>query len=288
VNVDIDRERRTGTFTIRGPSGSQPTNIAEIEARGAAWWPLAMARQLDDAILFMRTNELDIGIWILKTEGSTAHVLAADAELLAHQEHWFVRETIGLLRRTFARLDVSSRSLLALVERGSCFAGLLAELALSADRSYMQDPADAAQAPCLILSAANFELYPLVAGQSRIGRRFYHKPEPMTAARCRVNQPLFASEAVSLGLVTAALDDIDWDDEIRIILEERASLSPDALTGLEANLRFCGNESMLTRIFGRLSAWQNWIFIRPNAVGERGALKVYGKGDAARFDWQRV
>jgi benzoyl-CoA-dihydrodiol lyase len=288
VTVDIDRQRRTAVFTVRAPTGVQPTDIAQIEARGADWWPLAMARELDDAILSMRINELDIGIWILRTEGSADQVLATDAALLEHQDHWFVRETIGMLRRTFARLDVSSRSLFALIERGSCFAGTLAELAFAADRSYMLALSDPAEAPNLWLTRANFGLYPIVTGQSRIGRRFYQQPSPMTALRSKANQPLSSSEAVSLGLVTAALDEMDWTEEVRITLEERASLSPDALTGLEANLRFGGNESMFTRIFGRLSAWQNWIFIRPNAVGEKGALKVYGKGDSARFDWQRV
>jgi benzoyl-CoA-dihydrodiol lyase len=288
VRVDVDREQRTATFTVRGPIGTPPADVAAIEAAGASWWPLAMARQLDDAILSMRTNELDIGIWILKTEGSVGDVLAADAALLRHHEHWFVRETIGMLRRTFARLDVSSRSLFALIERGSCFAGSLAELVFAADRSYMLELSEQPQAPCLVLNETNFGLYPLVTGQSRLARRFYEKAEPLAAARAAASQPLSAGRAVGLGLVTAALDEIDYGDEIRLMLEERASLSPDALTGLEANLRFGGRENMLARIFGRLSAWQNWIFIRPNAVGERGALKVYGKGTPARFDWQRV
>jgi len=288
VRVDIDRPGRTGTFTVRAPSGPQPEGIADIEAAGAAWWPLAMSRELDDAILSMRTNELEIGTWILKTEGAVSQVLAADAALLRHRGHWFVRETIGALRRTLARLDVSSRSLFALIDRDSCFAGTLAELAFAADRSYMLELSDSKQAPRLVLNETNFGLYPLVLGTSRLGRRFYEQAEPLTRARSRMNEMLVAREAVSLGLVTAALDDIDWAEEIRIVLEERASLSPDALTGLEANLRFGGRESMLSRIFGRLSAWQNWIFIRPNAVGEKGALKVYGKGDKARFDWQRV
>ena len=289
VGVDIDRARRTASFTIKAPSGAQPTDIAGIEAAGAAWWPLAMARQLDDAILSMRTNELDIGTWLLKTEGDAQAVLATDAVLLAHKDHWLVRETIGLLRRTLARLDVSSRTLFALIEPGSCFAGTLAELAFAADRAYMLAlPDDAARAPQLTLSEMNFGFYPLVNGQSRLQRRFYEESAPLEAARGAIGKALDADAALALGLVTAAPDDIDWADEIRIAIEERASMSPDALTGLEANLRFAGKENMNTRIFGRLTAWQNWIFQRPNAVGEKGALKVYGKGDKAQFDLNRV
>jgi benzoyl-CoA-dihydrodiol lyase len=248
-----------------------------------------MARQLDDAILSMRTNELDIGTWLLKTEGDARAVLAVDATLLAQREHWLVRETIGLLRRTLARLDVSSRTLFALIEPGSCFAGTLAELAFAADRAYMLAlPDDAERAPALTLSEMNFGFLPLVNEQSRLARRFYEEGEPLEAARGAIGQALDADRALALGLVTAAPDDIDWGDEIRIAIEERASMSPDALTGLEANLRFAGKENMNTRIFGRLTAWQNWIFQRPNAVGEKGALKVYGKGDKAQFDLNRV
>ncbi|WP_280151487.1 2,3-epoxybenzoyl-CoA dihydrolase [Piscinibacter sp. XHJ-5] len=289
VRVDIDRARRTATFTVKAPAAAQPADIAGIEAAGASWWPLAMARQLDDAILSMRTNELDIGTWLLKTEGDAAAVLAADATLLAHRAHWFVRETIGALRRTFARLDVSSRSLFALVEPGSCFAGTLAELAFAADRAYMLAlPDEPERAPRLTLGEMNFGALPLVTDQSRLARRFYEEEGPLEAARAAAGKPLDADEAHALGLVTAAPDDIDWDDEIRIAIEERASMSPDALTGMEANLRFAGKENMATRIFGRLTAWQNWIFQRPNAVGEKGALKVYGKGEKAQFDLHRV
>jgi benzoyl-CoA-dihydrodiol lyase len=289
VTVEIDRGRRTATFTVKSPAGPQPADIAGIEAAGAAWWPLAMARQLDDAILSMRTNELQIGTWVLKTRGDAAAVLAADAAIVAHRDHWFVRETLGLLRRTFARLDVSSRSLFALIEPGSCFAGTLAELAFAADRAYMLALPDAPErAPRLTLGEMNFGLLPLVTGQSRLGRRFYEEAGPLEAARGAAGRALDANEALALGLVTAAPDDIDWDDEIRLALEERASMSPDALTGMEANLRFAGKENMLTRIFGRLTAWQNWIFQRPNAVGDKGALKVYGKGEKAQFDLNRV
>jgi benzoyl-CoA-dihydrodiol lyase len=289
VNVAIDRAKRNPTITLKAPSGAQPTTIAGIEAAGAAWYPLHMARELDDAILNLRTNELDIGTWILKTEGDAAAVLANDALMLAHKDHWFVNETIGALRRTFARLDVSSRSLFALIEEGSCFAGTLAELAFCADRAYMLAlPDDADKAPKLQLSEFNFGFLPMVNDQSRLQRRFYEEVGPMEAARGAVGKSLDADAALALGLVTAAPDDIDWADEVRMALEERASMSPDALTGLEANLRFAQKENMATRVFGRLTAWQNWIFQRPNAVGEKGALKVYGKGDKAQFDMNRV
>ncbi|CAN7591909.1 2,3-epoxybenzoyl-CoA dihydrolase [Acidovorax sp. LjRoot194] len=289
VSVDIDRTRRTATLTLKAPTGAQHTDIAGIEAAGAAWWPLALARQLDDAILNLRTNELDIGTWLLKTEGDAQAVLASDATLIAHQDHWLVRETIGALRRTFARLDVSSRSLFALVESGSAFAGSLAELALAADRTYMLAlPDDAERAPKLTLNEFNFGLLPMVNDQSRLQRRFYEEAAPLEAARAAAGAPLDADAALALGLVTAAPDDIDWDDEIRIAIEERAAMSPDSLTGLEANLRFASKENMNTRIFGRLTAWQNWIFNRPNAVGDKGALKVYGTGEKAGFDLNRV
>jgi benzoyl-CoA-dihydrodiol lyase len=289
VDVQIDRARRTATFTVKAPAAAQPADIAGIEASGAAWWPMQMARELDDAILEMRTNELDIGTWLLKTEGDAQAVLACDAALQAHQGHWFVREVTGLLRRTLARLDVSSRSLFALVEPGSCFAGTLAELAFAADRTYMLAlPDDTARAPRLQLGEINFGTYPMVNGQSRLARRFYEEEAPLAAARAAIGQALDADQALDLGLVTAAPDDIDWADEVRLAIEERAAMSPDALTGMEANLRFASKETMETRIFGRLTAWQNWIFQRPNAVGEKGALKVYGKGEKAAFDLNRV
>jgi len=289
VSVSIDRTRRTATLTLKAPTGPQPTDIAGIEAAGAAWWPLALARQLDDAILNLRTNELDIGTWLLKTEGDAQAVLASDATLIAHQDHWLVRETIGALRRTFARLDVSSRSLFALVEPGSAFAGSLAELSFAADRTYMLAlPDDTERAPKITLNEFNFGLLPMVNDQSRLQRRFYEEAAPLEAARAAAGKPLDADAALALGLVTAAPDDIDWDDEIRIAIEERAAMSPDSLTGLEANLRFASKENMNTRIFGRLTAWQNWIFNRPNAVGDKGALKVYGTGQKAGFDLNRV
>jgi benzoyl-CoA-dihydrodiol lyase len=289
VTVEIDRAKRTASFTVKGPAGALPTDIAGIEAAGAAWYPLQMARELEDAILQMRTNELEIGTWLIKTEGDSAAVLAMDATLQAHAGHWLVRETLGLLRRTFSRLDVSSRSLFALIEPGSCFAGTLLELALACDRSYhLALPDDEARAPKLTVGEINFGRYPMVTGQSRLGRRFYDEAAPLAAIRKRIGQPLDADAAFALGLVTSNPDDIDWADETRIAIEERVAMSPDALTGMEANLRFNGPENMFTRVFGRLTAWQNWIFQRPNAVGDKGALKVYGKGDKAAFDWNRV
>jgi benzoyl-CoA-dihydrodiol lyase len=289
VDVVIDRKARTATLTVNAPAAPQPADLEGIHAAGARWWPLQMARELDDAILMLRTNDLDIGTWILKTRGDAQRVLDVDAAFARHEKDWLVRETLGLLRRTLARLDVSSRTLFAIVDAGSCFAGTLAELALAADRSYMlQMPEGEAGAPALTLSDMNFGALPMVSNQSRIANRFCGEAAPVEAARATAGTPLAADAAMALGLVTFAPDDIDWDDEVRLAIEERASLSPDALTGMEANLRFTGPETMHTRIFGRLTAWQNWIFIRPNAVGEHGALKVFGTGSKAKFDWERV
>ena len=289
LKVEIDRAKRSAVWTIQAPRGVQPSTIAEIEAQGAQWFPLRMARELEDAILHMRTNELDIGIWLIKTAGDSAAVLAMDEVLQAQAGHWLVRETTGLLRRTFSRLDVSSRSLFALIEPGSCFAGSYLEFALACDRSYqLMLPDDAARTPHITVGERNFGSYPMATGQSRLQRRFYEEAGPLEAVRAAVGQALNADSAFALGLVTAAPDDIDWADEVRIAIEERVSMSPDAMTGLEANLRFNGKETMHTRVFGRLSAWQNWIFQRPNAVGDKGALKVYGKGERAAFDWNRV
>ena len=289
VDVKIDRQARNATITVFAPKAPAAEDVDSIVAAGASWWPLAMARELDDAVLTLRTDELDIGTWILKTEGAAARVLAVDAALERHRAHWFVRETIGMLRRTLARLDVTSRTLIALIEPASCFAGTLLELALAADRSYMlARPDDEATAPRIALSAQNFGAYPMANGATRIAARFYGEAEPVRRVHSAIGGALTADQALELGLVTVALDELDWADEVRIAIEERASLSPDALTGMEANLRFGGAESMETRIFGRLSAWQNWIFVRPNAVGETGALKVFGTGNKARFDWDRV
>ena len=282
VDVAIERAARRATLTVSAPSTPQPRDVDGIVAAGSDWWPLAIARELDDAILMLRTNQLEIGTWLLKTRGEAAAVLAVDAALDEHRTHWFVRETIGMLRRTLARLDVSSRTLFALIEPGSCFAGTLFELALAADRTYM------AEGSTVTLSPLNFGTYPRVDQLARVDARFYRESEPVARARAAIGKKLSASDALDLGLITVAPDDLDWADEIRIALEERASLSPDALTGMEANLRFGVTETMETRVFGRLSAWQNWVFSRPNAVGEGGALKVYGSGNKAQFDWERV
>ena len=289
VDAQIDHAARQATITVKAPATAQPDAIDAILALGANWWPLQMGRELDDAILMLRTNQLDVGTWLLKTEGNADAVLAVDATLARHKDQWLVRETVGLLRRALARLDVSSRTLIALVEPGSAFAGTLLELALAADRTYMLDLPDApAKAPHLALSEQNFGAYPRVDGLSRVAARFYCEADAVDKVRAAIGRWLLAREAAALGLITAGLDEIDWSDEIRIVLEERASMSPDALTGMEANLRFGVTETMETRVFGRLSAWQNWIFIRPNAVGETGALKVFGTGSKAKFNWERV
>ncbi len=289
VDVVIDRAQRTATITVSAPIGAQPRSGIEIHAQGAGWWPLAMARELDDAILLLRLNELEIGTWILQTRGDPAAMLAMDETLAEHRADWLVNETIAMLRRTLARLDVSSRTLYALIDEGSCFAGTLAELALASDRSFMlQLPDEPDKAPRMTLSPANFGLYPMVNHQTRLLSRFCGDPAPVVKAQARIGAALDANAAIELGLVTFAPDDIDWADEVRLAIEERTSLSPDALTGMEASLRFGGAETLETRVFARLSAWQNWIFIRPNAVGEHGALKVFGTGRKAQFNWERV
>jgi benzoyl-CoA-dihydrodiol lyase len=285
VEVSLNAQNRTAEVTVKAPEGGQPQSPDEALSLGAAWWPLRLARELDDAILMLRHNHLDIGLWVLKARGSLDSVLAVDGFLEKHSSHWFIRETIGYLRRTLARLDVSSRSIFAVIDPGSCFAGTLAELALAADRSYMLKAGDG---PAIALSPLNFGAYPMVSGVTRLASRFCEEDKPIEAARQTLGERLDAHDAAELGLVTSAPDELDWDDELRLAIEERASLSPDALTGMEASLRFTGRETMLTRVFGRLSAWQNWIFIRPNAVGEQGALKVYGTGSKAKFNWERV
>ena len=289
VDIQIDRSKRSATFTVHAPTSTDVQTIDSIESQASDWYPFAMARELEDAILHMRTNELDIGIWLIKTQGDHAAVSAMDQTLLQHQKHWFVRETIGLLRRTFSRFDVSSRSLFALIEEGSCFNGTFLELALTCDRIYhLALPDDDAKTPKIMIAELNFGTYPMVTGQSRLGRRFYDEEDAINAVRAQSGKLLDADAAFAIGMNTSNPDDIDWSDEVRIAIEERVAMSPDALTGMEANLRFNGPENMFTRIFGRLTAWQNWIFQRPNAVGEKGTLKVYGKGDKAQFDWHRV
>jgi benzoyl-CoA-dihydrodiol lyase len=288
VDVSFDRKARTATLTVRGPEGPQPDRLAEIHTAGDQWWPLAMARELDDAILMLRCNELELGLVLLKTMGDPEAVLANDAVMLGNLEDWFVRETIGLLRRTLARLDVSSRSMFAIIEPGSCFAGTLFELALAADRSYMLAMAeDEANAPKIALDDMN-GLLPGVNGEPRINCRFHGDADELLRLETVKGICLGAAEAMKLELVTVTPDELDWEDEVRIAIEERASLSPDALTGMEASLRFPSDETMQTKIFGRLSAWQNWVFIRPNSTGEHGALKLFGSGSKAKFNWERV
>jgi len=280
VEVDIASDERVATVTVTGPNlKTLPRELAEILDAGPAWWPLAMARELDDALLMLRANNRDVGTLVLKTSGDPAAVVASDQTMVANRDHWFVRETIGLLRRTLQRLDVSSRSIFAVIDEGSCFAGSLFELSLAADRSYML-----VGEPRIALTALNFCGLEMVNGRSRLGTRFNDD----VASAGLGTALLDAAAALDLGLVTFAPDELDWEDEIRLAIEERASLSPDALTGMEASLRFAGGETVATKIFGRLSAWQNWIFIRPNATGEHGALKRYGSGAKARFDWERV
>jgi len=288
VDVQWNREARTVTITVRAPHSVAKDSLDKVLAAGPSWWPLAMARELDDAILTLRTEELDLGLWIIKTTGNPDAVLAVDEFILEHQDNWFVREVLGMMRRTFARIDVTSRSIYAIVESGSCFAGTLLELALAADRVYMRDTEEGENPATLALSKMNFGPLPMVNHLSRMAARFYRENAQMEGWRAQIGKKLSAREALDRGLITAAPDDLDWEDEIRQAIESRAAQSPDALTGLEANLRFGPGETLETRIFGRLSAWQNWIFVRPNAVGTSGALKVYGTGAPVKFNWERV
>jgi benzoyl-CoA-dihydrodiol lyase len=291
VRCDLDRERGIAEITVSAPTGTAPTGLAAIHAAGADFWPLALARELDDLILHLRCNEEEIGVWVLRTEGSADGVETHDRLLLDHQSDWLVREVRLFLKRVFKRLDVTSRSIFALIEPGSCSAGTLLELALAADRAYMLDgprEGDDRPAPTVRLTGANFGSYPMVNGLSRLASRFLDEPARADDLKGRIGQDLEAAAALDAGLVTFAPDDIDWEDEVRIALEERAAFSPDALTGMEASLRFGGPETLESKIFARLTAWQNWIFQRPNAVGPKGALKVYGTGERADFDRRRV
>nr|WP_096697728.1 2,3-epoxybenzoyl-CoA dihydrolase [Polaromonas sp. AER18D-145] len=289
VDAQVDREKRIATLTVKAPAAAIESTPEAIEAAGAHWYPLKLQRELDDAILNLRTNELEVGTWVIKTQGDAGQVIRMDEVLARLKDHWLVKETTGALRRTLARLDVTSRSLIALVDTGSCFAGTFYELALACDRIYMLDLPDSPDAaPALQLSPANFGWFPAVNHLTRLQTRFYEDEATIAQLQKLGDSPLRADQALALGLVTLSPDDIDWDDEIRIMLEERASMSPDAMTGMEASLRFPGKETMETRVFGRLSAWQNWIFIRPNAVGEEGALKLFGTGKKAKFDWKRI
>jgi benzoyl-CoA-dihydrodiol lyase len=289
VDVTFDRERGFVTVSVKAPVDTPPVDGAACHALGSRFWPLAMVRELDDAILLLRTNEPELGLWVLKTEGDGAKVLAYDDVLITHKDHWFVNEVIGMLRRTLSRLDVSSRSMYAVIEPGSAFAGTLAELAFAADRSYMLELiAEPEKSPQMRLDRANFGLYPMCNGLTRLQSRFLGKPDSLTELERLIGSAIPSGEAHDLGLVTFAPDDIDWEDEIRLAIDERVGLSPDACTGMEASLRFAGAETVWTKVFGRLSAWQNWIFIRPNAVGEGGALKLFGTGTRADFDKKRV
>jgi benzoyl-CoA-dihydrodiol lyase len=288
VDVKWSHEARTATLTVRAPESVTEDSLEKTTAAGANWWPLQMARELDDAILTLRASELDLGLWIIKTAGNADAVLATDEFILNHKHNWFVREVLGMMRRTLARIDVTSRSLYAIVEPGSCFAGTLLELALAADRIYMRDTQEDGSGASMALSKMNFGPLPMVNKLSRLAARFYGEELQIAKLGSALGKKLSAREALDAGLVTAAPDDLDWEDEIRQAIESRAAQSPDALTGLEANLRFGPGETLETRIFGRLSAWQNWIFNRPNAVGANGALKVYGTGAPVKFNWERV
>src|SRR5215472_5366181 len=290
VDVAFDRERRVATLTVASPGEHAPRTFDGIVAAGAHWWPLALARELEDAILMLRVNELELGTILLKTRGSSEAVLATDELIAREGGYWFVRETKSYLRRTLARLDVTARSLFAIIDRGSCFAGTLLELALAADRSYMLAlPAGDNDAPRIVFSTANMGFYEMDNGLTRLAARFCGDNTACAAIVKRAwNKPLDTEQALAAGLVTLGPDELDWEDEIRLAIEERASLSPDALSGLEANLRFAGEETVQTKIFARLSAWQNWIFSRPNAVGDKGALKLFGTGTKPSFNRERV
>ena len=298
VRVEFDRAAGTAAITVAGPADAPPTDVAGIHEQGTQFWTLAVARELDDAILHLRANELELGTWLLRTSGDPTQVLAYDELLLAHRDDWLANEIVLYLKRTLKRLDVTSRSLVALIEPGSCFAGSLLELALAADRSFQlfgvfEDDADArftadASPAEITVGAMNTGPLPMGNDLTRLQTRFWGDDDSSAAVEKRAGEALTAEDAESLGLVTFAPDDIDWDDEVRITVEERASFSPDALTGLEANYRFAGPETMETKIFGRLTAWQNWIFYRPNASGPDGALRKFGTGTRADFDRRRV
>jgi benzoyl-CoA-dihydrodiol lyase len=287
VDVAFDRQRRLATLTVRAPREAQPAGAAEIHALGHAWWPLAFARQLDDALLMLRTNEPELGLLLLRAEGDPSVVLAVDRSLHDLGSDWLVRETVGFLRRTFARLDVTSRSMFALIDENSAFAGTLFEIALAADRIYMLSTEDT-DPPAIVLSSQNFGAYPTCAGRSRLETRFHGNAATVGALKGDAGKSYLAEEALAAGLITSAPDELDWEDEIRLAVEERIALSPDALTAMEANLRFPGAETPHTKIFARLSAWQNWVFNRPNATGQSGALKLYGSGSKPQFDLERV
>jgi benzoyl-CoA-dihydrodiol lyase len=291
VNVEIERERGLVTITVRAPSQAVPASADAAQALGDAFWPLAVAREFEDAILHLRANEAALGVVLLRTEGDAKAVLAYDDFLDRTQSHWLMREIRHYLKRTLKRIDVTPKSFIALLEPGSCFAGTLAELAFAADRSLMligTREGDNRQPAAITLGEANFGAYPMGNGLTRLQTRFLGEPETLETAKTKIGVAVEGEEAVELGLVTLAYEDFDWDDELRVMLEERVSFSPDAMTAMEANLRFAGPETMETKIFGRLTAWQNWIFQRPNAIGEQGALKLYGSGVSPTYAKDRV
>ena len=291
VSATIDRVHGCAEITVHGPADVPPVDAAGVQAAGAAFWPLRLARELDDLILHLRINEIEIGTWVLRTEGEADRVAAYDALLEAERDNWLLREITLYLKRVLKRIDVSSRSIFALIEPGSCFVGTLLELALADDRSYMLDgqfEGDNRPPATIRLTAMNFGPYPMVNGLTRLESRFLGEASAVDALRGDIGRDLEAADAEELGLVTFSPDDIDWEDEVRIAIEERAAFSPDALTGMEASLRFAGPETMESKIFARLTAWQNWIFQRPNAVGEHGALPLYGSGQKHEFDKRRV
>jgi benzoyl-CoA-dihydrodiol lyase len=292
VRVVLDRSAGTATITVLGPA-AVPASVEELHEQGDQGWLLAATRELDDAILRLRTNELAVGTWLLRTEGDVATAAAMDEFLLAHRDDWLVNELIGFYKRTVKRLDTTSRSLFALIEPGSCFVGALAEIAFAADRSFMlegqfEDDEDPAPPAVIRLDEFNTGLLPMSNDLTRLQVRFLGSASELAAAEAAVGRDLLAADAQELGLVTSTPDDIDWEDEVRLLIQERASFSPDALTGMEANLRFAGQETPETKVFGRLTAWQNWIFQRPNAAGPEGALRRYGTGQRADYDRKRV
>jgi benzoyl-CoA-dihydrodiol lyase len=291
VDVEIDREKGLATVTVRGPSQNAPSSVEAAHALGANFWPLVIARELEDAILYLRTNEAAIGVVLFATSGNAQAVLEHDEFLAKANGDWLMREICHYLKRVLKRVDVTAKSFIALIEPGSCFAGTLAELAFAADRSLMligTRDGDNRKPAAITLGQANFGFYPMGNGLTRLETRFLGEPKTLETLKGKIGQPVEGEEAAELGLVTAAYEDFDWDDELRVMLEERTSFSPDAMTGMEANLRFAGPETMETKIFGRLTAWQNWIFQRPNAIGEQGALKLYGSGVSPTFNKDRV
>ncbi|HEV3186026.1 MAG TPA: 2,3-epoxybenzoyl-CoA dihydrolase [Xanthobacteraceae bacterium] len=291
VRVDLERERGLATITVQGPAEPPPASLAAARAQGCRFWPLAMARELEDAILHLRFNEPALGLLLLRAEGDAATVIAYDDFLDTHAADWLMREIRHYLKRVLKRLDVTARSLIALIEPGTCFAGTLAELAFAADRSIMlagRREGDNRPPAALVLGKANFGRYPMGNGLTRLATRFLGEPESVARAEAKIGVPLESADAEALGLVTATFEDFDWADELRVMIEERTSFSADALTAMEANLRFAGPETMETKIFGRLTAWQNWVFQRPNSVGPQGALKLYGSGVKPTFDKERV